>query len=179
MVPQLVCPGRRNERGQSTEKLQRLVDHVGRPVALAALETVDEASVCKTRQPFSRHGRSPGVPAQSFEPSAIARRNAHVGVYVDAARLRATLLVALRHVLHVNAVSEAEVLPAGPGTRGDVAADRGAVEPGQEGLLVGEGVGLGRVGVRAEAMALEVALERDPSAAAPILVRLENAWVRK
>jgi hypothetical protein len=61
---------------------------------------------------------------------------------VDAACLCATLLVALHLLLYIDAVSEAQVLPAGLGAHGDTATDGGAVEPGQEGFLVGEGVGL-------------------------------------
>jgi len=45
VVTDLVNPGRGNQDGQLLDQLQGLEDHVGGPVAPAALEAVEETSV--------------------------------------------------------------------------------------------------------------------------------------
>jgi hypothetical protein len=131
---------RRHQGRELLEELLRLEDDVRRAVAPAVLQTIEERSVREPREPLGRHRRSRHVAAQALEAAPVARRDGDVRVQAHAADARAALALE-RPDLRVDAVADAQHALAGAAPRGDAAADRGAVELGEERLL-GQPVGL-------------------------------------
>lgn len=147
---------RRDQRCELLDKILRREDDVGRAVAPAVLEAIEERSVRESGEALGGDRRAGHVAAQTLEPAPISGRDGHVGVQAHAANARAALALQDLDVVDVDAVAEAQHALAGAPARGDAAADRGGVERGEERLLVREPVHVRAVG---QAAALEQALD--------------------
>lgn len=91
VVPDEVDPGWRNECGELFEQLQRLEPDMGRAVAPALLELVDQPAVGRLRQTLGGQRETRGVAAQALEPTPVSRGYANVGVQADPVDDRAAL----------------------------------------------------------------------------------------
>jgi hypothetical protein len=97
--------GRRDERCELLEELLRREDDVGRAVAPAVLEAIEERSVRESGEPLGGDRRAGHIAAQALEPLSVSGRDGHVGVQAHAADARAALALQDLEVVDVDAVA--------------------------------------------------------------------------
>ncbi len=91
MVAHEMGAGRGDHRRDPLDQLERVEHDVGRAVAPAVLETVEQTTVGKRREALGRDGRSGDVAAEALESPTVPRGNGDVGVHAHAADVGATL----------------------------------------------------------------------------------------
>ena len=77
-------PGRRHERGEPFEQLQRIEQERGGAVAPGPSELVQELPARALRQPLQRQGRTHEVAAQLLQLVPAARRHGHIRMQAEA-----------------------------------------------------------------------------------------------
>jgi hypothetical protein len=126
---------------------------VGRAISPAPLQAVAEATVVELSEALGGEWGAGDVATEPLEAPAVAGGNRDVGVKAEAARActaRRRLGFEILAIVRLDPVSEAQEALASAGPGCDAALQRGGGERGQQGLLLGEGVGFHRVRVRGE-----------------------------
>jgi len=157
VVPHKVEPGRRHQSRELPDEFERFKDDVGRSVAPAALEAIQQAAIRQQGETLLGQRRTRDITAELLEPQAVASGDADFGMQTDAPRggKKGSGARLLFQVLHLYAILYGADLPAGPRPGGDPAGHRDPVKLGEQGLIAGEAVGFLRVGLRSQSEALE------------------------
>lgn len=119
---------RRHKRGQTRDEIQRLENHVGRPVTVRGFQGVADLAACGQEQALFGNGRTTDISAQSLELVALAGFDRHTGVQGEARHVSGTvscpvLLIANRQGLereHLAAPMRADGDSVGDGVAGQV-----------------------------------------------------------
>jgi hypothetical protein len=139
MVSDLVGPRWRHQRYELFQQFLGLEDHVGRTVAPAAPEAVEETPVGEPAQALGGHGRAADVATEALQAPTVPGRHGHAGVEAEpSARHAVGTAGLLLHLLQVDAVAAAKDFPAGAASGGDAVADRRCGQASQERLVVGK-----------------------------------------
>jgi hypothetical protein len=89
VVADVVGARRRDAGRQAFQERDRLEQDMGGAVSPASLEAVAEASILELGEPLRGERGAGHVGAESFESSAVAGGDGHVGVQAEAGRTRA------------------------------------------------------------------------------------------
>jgi len=134
---------RRDQRGQTVDQLQRLESDVGRSISPAVAQLVQQAAVRHLAQPFRRHGRPPGIAAESLQTLPVVPRDGDARVQaeaVGAGEPRGPLrrIAFSRH--DRDAVAKTQYALPGARTRRGFALDRGGEQLRQQRIVFKEPV---------------------------------------
>ena len=121
---------RGDEGNESLDELPGLEDDVGRAVAPAVLQAVQEPPALEAREALRRDGRPGHVAAEALEALTVAGRHRDVRVQAHAARARAALAFERGEIFGIDAVTDAQHAPSRAGPAGDAAGDGSSIELG-------------------------------------------------
>jgi len=154
VVADQVGARRRDERDEAHHELPRFEEDRGGPVAPAMAEAVEQAAI--------------GEPREAFEPAAVAGRNRDVGVEGEARGRGAAGRAGAGEFIGIDAVAS----PGGAATLAVETTNGGGSQAREAGLVRGQWIGYGRVGLGTEPEMIEkpVDPERDLLDDAPDLV---------
>ncbi len=176
MVADEVEAGRRDQGGEPLQELEGLEDDVGRSVAPAVLEAVEEAPVLHAREPLGRDGRPCHVAAQPLQPEAVTRGDGDVRVKAHASHGRAALPLDEGEIVGIDAIAEPQDALPGARSHRDATGERGG-ERCEQRLLVVERISLRGIDVGSEPPALEKPGEASCHAAGDVRDRRDAATV--
>jgi hypothetical protein len=83
VIPNQVEAGRRHQRSELFNQLERFKNHVGCAVAPAALEAIQEPAAGQNRQALGSYRSAASIAAETLQPHTVMRGDADIGMNAE------------------------------------------------------------------------------------------------